>query len=176
MFHVLVVERSAIRNVMRLFATSAKRLSSLLMSNELLGPRKGDCECGCGLFGTLIKHPENHVRGCKCPKCRGRRNRSKGDSKARRARKMLLLDGANTRHEEHWRGALRVEVKAGKQIEAINVRFLSAELQSKQSCAVGDIRPFAMIAMPDNTTDGIVLMRLSEFAQFMALLKDVSEQ
>lgn len=134
------------------------------------GPRKGECACGCGLFGSLGKR--DHVRGCKCKQCLGRRNRAKGDAKARRARKMLNLYGANTRHEEHWRGAVRVEVKAGAQIEPIYTRFLKAEKQSDQGAPIGDIRPFAMIAMPDGTTDGVVLMRLSQFSNLMLLIED----
>lgn len=134
----------------------------------MLGPRKGDCACGCGLYGTLRKNPPDHIRDCKCKKCMGRRNRTKGDSKARRARTQLGIAGVNSRHEELWGGILRVEIKAGAQVGPIYTRFLLAEQQSNQACAIGDIRPFAMIAMPDGTSDGIVLMRLSYFKGFMA--------
>jgi hypothetical protein len=48
-----------------------------------------------------------------------------------------------------------------------------AEQQSKQGSALGDIRPFAMVAMPEGTSDGLVIMRLSEFQNFMALLNDL---
>ena len=61
----------------------------------------------------------------------GKRNRSKGDSKARVARKALGLTGANTRHEEHWGGGLRVEVKAGAQVGPIWTRFRDARNQSE---------------------------------------------
>ena len=74
------------------------------------------------------------------------------------------IGGANTRHEEHWGGYLRVEVKAGKQIEPIATRFILAEQQSDQHKSLGDVRPFAMIAMPDGMSDGLVIMRLSSFA------------
>jgi hypothetical protein len=42
--------------------------------------------------------------------------------------------------------------------------------QSHAAKALGDIRPFIMVAMPDGTTDGIVLMSLSEFSELAAML------
>ncbi len=138
--------------------------------------RKGECQgdasrCAlkdkCPVFGLLLKpgrDGKRRVKGCGDPSARGKRNRAKGDSKARRARKRLGIGGANTRHEEHWGGHLRLEVKAGSQVEPIATRFNAAEKQSAQAKAIGDIRPFVMVAMPDGTQDGIVLMRLSQFA------------
>ena len=126
---------------------------------------KTDCACGCGLFGTPRKKPEGHIRGCECPRCRGQRNRAKGDSKARKARKVLGIAGANTRHEELWGGDLRVEVKAGAQVKPVATKFYLAEAQSEQHRPFGDHRPFALIAMPDGTSDGLVVMRLSAFAE-----------
>lgn len=124
---------------------------------------KQDCACGCGLFGTPLKRPEGHVRGCGCPRCRGKRNRAKGDSKARTARKKLGITGVNSRHEEVWGGRCRVEMKAGKQVDPIATRFNQARLQSEVARPIGDHRRFMMIAMPEGTTDGIILMRLSDF-------------
>lgn len=143
--------------------------------------RKGECEgrqdkcavAGCPKFGTLGKagrDGKRRIKGCGDPVARGKRNRAKGDGKARRARKMLNLGGVNSRHEEHWNGALRVEIKAGAQVTPIATRFLAAEAQSAAARSHGDIRPFAMVAMPDGTQDGIVLMRLSEFAMLMDAL------
>ncbi len=138
--------------------------------------RKGECQgdrerCSlkerCPLYGTLGRpgrDDKRRIRGCGDPRARGKRNRAKGDSKARRARKRLGITGANTRHEEHWGGHLRIEVKAGNQVQPIATRFNAAEKQSAQAKALGDIRPFVMVAMPDDSRDGIVLMRLSEFA------------
>jgi len=138
--------------------------------------RKGECQGNaerctlkdkCPVFGLLLRpgrDGKRRVKGCGDPSARGKRNRAKGDSKARRARKRLGIGGANTRHEEHWGGHLRLEVKAGNQVEPIATRFNAAERQSAQSKAIGDIRPFVMVAMPDGTQDGIVLMRLSQFA------------
>jgi hypothetical protein len=133
---------------------------------------KSDCACGCGLYGTPRKRPEGHVRGCKCPRCSGQRNRSKGDKKARDARKKLGLGGANTRHEEHWGGAIRVEVKAGAQIKPVVTAYLRCEMQSEPHRPVGDHRAFAMVAMPDGWSDGLVVMRLSKFAEFTGINLD----
>lgn len=144
---------------------------------------KGECEgnkekCnaeGCPLFGTLGKAGRDgnrRIKGCGDPVARGRRNRAKGDSKARKARKALGIGGANTRHEEHWGGLLRVEVKAGKQVGPIATRFFLAEQQSAQHKSIGDVRPFAMIAMPDGISDGLVLMRLSEFSQLLERIQE----
>ena len=137
--------------------------------------RKGECQGNqdrctlkdkCPIYGSLGKagrDGKRRVRGCGDPRARGKRNRAKGDSKARRARKKLGIGGANTRHEEHWGGHLRIEVKAGAQVQPIATRFFAAEKQSAQAKAIGDIRPFVMVAMPDDIQDGIVLMRLSQF-------------
>lgn len=147
--------------------------------------RKGECQgnrerCSlgerCPLFGALGRADRNgvrRIRGCGDPAARGKRNRAKGDSKARRARKLLGIAGVNSRHEEHWGGNLiRVEVKAGAQVSPIATRFEAARRQSEAARALGDIRAFAMIAMPDDTREGIVLMRLSEFAAIVAALDE----
>ena len=152
------------------------------MSENLLKP-KADCEgnrdrctnASCPLFGTLGtagRDGKRRVKGCGDPVARGKRNRAKGDAKARRARKALGISGANTRHEEHWGGAFRVEVKAGKQIEPIWTRFLRAETQSEQARPVGDPRPFLMVAMPDGSNDGLVVGRLSDLGALLRLMNE----
>ena len=94
--------------------------------------RKGECDgrrdkCtlgdACpkfGLLGRAGRDGTRRVKGCGDPVARGKRNRSKGDGKARMARKRLGIGGANTRHEELWGGQFRLEVKAGAQIETRN--------------------------------------------------------
>lgn len=124
---------------------------------------KTDCECGCGLFGTPLKRPEGHIRGCKCPRCMGKRNRAKGDTKARKARKALGIGGVNSRHEEVWGGDLRLEVKAGAQIKPVVTAFLKCEAQSEAARPIGDHRHFMMVAMPDEWSDGLIVMRLSAY-------------
>ena len=104
---------------------------------------------------------------------RGKRNRTKGDSKARRARKKLGLaatGNAGSRHEEHWSGAFRIESKAGAQVGPIATRFHDAKAQSDAAKALGDIRPFVMVAMPDGTSRGIILMDLDEFSELVSLI------
>ncbi len=146
--------------------------------------RKGYCEgkqetCvldGCPRFGTLGRagrDGKRRIKGCGDPVARGKRKRNKGDSKARKARKKLGLSAtgnAGTRHEEHWGGMFRVEVKAGAQVGPIATRFNSAQAQSSASKSLGDIRPFLMIAMPDGSSDGIVLMTLEEFSELVSLI------
>jgi hypothetical protein len=152
------------------------------MSDSNLKP-KADCQgnrdkCSndaCPLFGTLGKAGKDgkrRVKGCNDPVARGKRNRAKGDSKARRARKTLGIAGANTRHEEHWGGAFRVEVKAGKQVEPIWTRYLLAEGQSEQARALGDIRPFLMIAMPDGSSDGLIVGRMSQLGELLRMINE----
>jgi hypothetical protein len=143
--------------------------------------RKGECngnkdKCSnkeCPLFGTLGKPGRDgrrRVRNCGDPAARGKRNRTKGDSKARRARKKLGLGGHLTRHEENWGGIFRTEIKAGAQVGPIYTRFRDAKSQSDAAKALGDVRPFVMVAMPDGTSEGIVLMTLTEFAEIVSLL------
>jgi hypothetical protein len=145
--------------------------------------RKGECEgnqekCnveGCpkfGLLGRPSRDGRRRVRGCGDPAARGKRNRAKGDSKARRARKKLGLGGYLTRHEENWGGAFRTEIKAGAQVGPIRTRFEDAKAQSDAAKAAGDIRPFVMVAMPDGTNRGIVLMDLEEFAELVTIVME----
>lgn len=136
------------------------------MTTQVAQNSKADCLCGCGLYGTPRKRPLGHIRNCKCPKCQGKRNRSKGDTKALKARKVLGIGGANTRHEELWGGNIRVEVKAGAQVNPIATRFIAAERQSEHHRPIADVRPFVFIAMPDGMSDGLVVMRLSAFAKY----------
>ena len=143
---------------------------------SLTNPDGTTHNASCRLFGTLGRpgrDGKRRVKGCGDPQARGKRNRSKGDSKARIARKKLGLVATGhlgSRHEEDWSGFFRVEVKAGAQVGPIWTRFRDASNQSKASKSLGDIRPFAMIAMPDGTSEGIVLMSLTEFAELTALL------
>lgn len=150
------------------------------MTNE----RKGECEgnrdrCNLpecprfGLLGRPGRDGKRRVKGCNDPVARGKRNRTKGDAKARRARKKLGLfatGNAGSRHEEHWSGAFRIESKAGAQVGPIATRFYDAKAQSDAAKAIGDIRPFVMVAMPDGTSRGIILMDLDEFSELVSVL------
>jgi hypothetical protein len=130
----------------------------------------------CPKYGTLgraARDGKRRIAGCGDPVARGKRNRAKGDSKARRARKQLGIVGVNSRHEEHWGGGVRVEIKAGKQVSPIWTRFLLAEGQSNASRAIADGRPFVMIAMPDDTRDGLVICRLSQVQNVAAAVLEM---
>jgi hypothetical protein len=70
---------------------------------------------------------------------------------------------------------VRSEVKAGAQIGPIATRFYAAKAQSDAAKALGDIRPFVMVAMPDGTTRGIVLMDLDEFGDLLALVRQYQD-
>lgn len=153
--------------------------------------RKGYCEgnqdkcdavinkMACPLYGTLTRASRDgkrRVRYCNDAVAKGRRNRKKGDDKASHVRRALNLKGANTRHEEHWGGVLRIEIKAGMQVQPIETRFRLAEMQSEAQRPFGDVRPFVMAAMPDGVSDGIILCRLSVFKELLVSLEDYEKQ
>ena len=113
-------------------------------------------------------------RDCDCYSCRGRRNRAKGKTKQRATRKTAdkLFGKAGptqtvTANEENWRHTVRIEVKAGKQIESLTKRFLAAEAQSNASKAVGDSRPFIFAAAPDGMSDQIWAFKASDLARIV---------
>lgn len=99
---------------------------------------------------------------------RGRRSRNKGMRKQREARKQLKIPNSKFRsnmgNEENWRGELRFEVKAGKQIQTIWTKFLKMKEQSDSNLAdVGKgSKPFVAVIKPDGTTDGLVMFRISD--------------
>jgi len=145
-----------------------------------LKPPPIDCPDGCGKTGQPLRN--GHVRGCPiatCATCRNRRNRKVGQDRQRRARKALGIPKAKQAgtlgNEEHWRGAFRVEVKAGAQTKPAATRFLRDESQSLASKAEGDPRPFLDVLMPDGMKDGIVQLRLSTWRQWIVpLLEEAS--
>jgi hypothetical protein len=119
----------------------------------------------------ICPHTDVEKRKCKCRTCINRKNRAKGKRKQNMVRKKLGIPdrkfhGADA-HEENWRSAVRIEVKAGKQVGPIATRFNKAEAQSwenvkNQVGGTGKSKPFMMVAMPDGESDGIVLCRLSQ--------------
>lgn len=136
---------------------------------------KAECGCGCGVYGTLKRPHRDGTRCvqrlCKCPRCRGKNNRRKGDRRAAQARRALGAIGARTRHEEHWGGALRIEAKAGAQVSPILTRYLAAKQQSEAARPIGDTRPFVMAAMPDRGP-ALLVLELDELAQVMAAVAE----
>jgi len=146
--------------------------------------RKGECQgrrdrCtlgdACPKFGTLgraARDGRRRVKGCGDPVARGKRNRAKGDSKARRARRTLGIAGVNSRHEEHWGGAFRIEVKSGAQVSPVITRYKSARAQSDAARAIGDVRAFVLVCMGDNERSGLAIVELDVLGQLIALLRD----
>jgi len=105
---------------------------------------------------------------CKCRTCINRRNRAKGRRKQNLARKKLGIKdnrfhGADA-HEENWATGLRVEVKAGKQVNPISTFFYKCKSQSDISHRAfgGMSKPFIQVSMPDNSTKGIVSFELDD--------------
>lgn len=115
---------------------------------------------------------EDCTRSAPCNRCRGARNRRSGMRKQRATRKALeqTFNASAAKfvgqlgNEEAWHGLpVMVEAKSGAQVGPIWTRFLAAESQAHANRAVGDVRPFVMVAMPKGVTDGLVLCRLSQF-------------
>lgn len=138
----------------------------------VIEPVKGDCSCGCGLFGTITNG--RHVRGCTCNRCRGRRNRRKGLLKQREARKALGVAPSHKfgdGNEENWSDPLfQNEVKAGAQIRPAVTAWLriEAQVQSNQT-AVGSLKkPCRAVLMPDDWgKEGLVMVRLSTWTELI---------
>ena len=90
---------------------------------------------------------------------RGRRSRNKGMRKQNEARKQLRIPNAKFRsnmgNEENWRGNLRFEVKAGKQIQTMWTKFLKMEEQSDNNLPDygANKKPFVGVLKPDGTSD-----------------------
>lgn len=130
---------------------------------------KIDCPCDkqCGRYGTPLRN--GHVKGCPCRRCLGRRNKAKGRRKQSAAARAVGIPRSNLApgHEEHFGGALRVEVKAGAQVGPIDTRYRNARAQSDQSRSIGDNRPFAFLAMPDGQKHGYVVVRTDELKQVL---------
>tara|TARA_B100000287_G_scaffold430231_1_gene485077 strand:+ start:742 stop:1149 length:408 start_codon:yes stop_codon:yes gene_type:complete len=107
-------------------------------------------------------------------------NRHSGRSKQMRAKDLLgvpeRLFGGKSADEEHWNSEVRFEVKSGNQVEPIAGRFYKAEKQSSEYAGRqkdGSMdKPFAMVAMPHGTGDGILLCRLSQIKEVVEGLQE----
>jgi len=100
---------------------------------------------------------------------RGLNNKNKGRRKQNDARKKLGIPDTRFRsqmgHEENWRGAVKVEVKAGKQEQTLWNKYKEAKLQSTSNNIIGDTRPFVFVAMPDGTSNGLVVCELDKLQE-----------
>jgi hypothetical protein len=144
-----------------------------MSSDESYLKDKADCGCGCGLYGTLKKPNRAGVRcvarGCKCNSCRGKRSHAGGHKKQNTAvRKLGIPVGrfAPT-NEESLAGYFDVEVKSGKQVGPVATWWKRTEDQVLTNQAdFGSLRkPVLCVAMPEGMSDGLVVMRLSAYAE-----------
>lgn len=105
---------------------------------------------------------------------RGLTNKNKGRRKQNLARKKLNIPDTKFRsqmgNEESWKGEVRVEVKAGKQVQTLWTKYLKAKEQSDTNTRIGDTRPFLFVAMPDGTSNGLVVMELDKLEEIVFAL------
>jgi len=111
---------------------------------------------------------------------RGLTNKNKGRRKQNLARKKLRIPDTKFRsqmgNEESWLGEVRVEVKAGKQVQTLWTKYQKAKEQSDGNTRIGDTRPFMFVAMPDGTSNGLVIVELDKLDEVVfALLKTWAE-
>ena len=111
---------------------------------------------------------------------RGLTNKNKGRRKQNLARKKLRIPDTKFRsqmgNEESWQGEVRVEVKAGKQVQTLWTKYQKAKEQSDANTRIGDTRPFMFVAMPDGTSNGLVVVELDKLDEVVfALLETWAE-
>ena len=111
---------------------------------------------------------------------RGLTNKNKGRRKQNLARKKLKIPDTNFRsqmgNEESWQGEVRVEVKAGKQVQTLWTKYQKAKEQSDANTRIGDTRPFMFVAMPDGTSNGLVVVELDKLDEVVFALLETWEQ
>ncbi len=105
---------------------------------------------------------------------RGLTNKNKGRRKQNLARKKLKIPDTKFRsqmgNEESWQGEVRVEVKAGKQVQTLWTKYQKAKEQSDTNTRIGDTRPFMFVAMPDGTSNGLVVVELDKLDEVVFAL------
>lgn len=131
-----------------------------------------------GLQGLGQKNRKNR-EGWSDNQKRGLTNKNKGRRKQNLARKKLRIPDTKFRsqmgNEESWQGQVRVEVKAGKQVQPIWNKYLKAKEQSDSNKNIGDTRPFMFVAMPDGTTNGLVIVELDKLDEIVFALLETWE-
>ena len=111
---------------------------------------------------------------------RGLTNKNKGRRKQNLARKKLRMPDTKFRsqmgNEESWQGEVRVEVKAGKQVQTLWTKYQKAKKQSDTNTRIGDTRPFMFVAMPDGTSNGLVVVELDKLDEVVFALLETWEE
>jgi len=105
-----------------------------------------ECPCGCGEVSHKLKKNQ-HVVGCKCRPCLGKRNRAKGQKAQAKGHRALGGQGFTPGNEESVGGyplVAQVEHKSGSQIPASFTKFIGTEWfrraisQANRARRVGD--------------------------------------
>lgn len=112
---------------------------------------------------------------------KGRKIRVVGKAKQDRAKELLGVpdrEMGSSAQEEFWNSPIRFEVKSGNQVESLYRQFAKCESQSYDYALQDDFNksyefPFSMVAMPNGTDDGILLVRLSELKQVVSKLQEM---
>ncbi len=132
-----------------------------------------------GLQGIGQKNKKNR-EGWSDNQKRGLTNKNKGRRKQNLARKKLRIPDTKFRsqmgNEESWQGEVRVEVKAGKQVQTLWTKYQKAKEQSDANTRIGDTRPFMFVAMPDGTSNGLVVVELDKLDEVVFALLETWEQ
>lgn len=116
---------------------------------------------------------------CTCGPCMGKRNRRKGKRSQRTVRKALNIrpeswQGRHANEESWFASNLRFEVKSGKQVQPVATRYVAARNQADAARAIGDMRPFCFVAVPDGSQP-LVVIRADELeAAVLAFIEEWS--
>lgn len=128
-----------------------------------------ECGCGCGRYGPPRRKPwaddilcTTNCDKAKCAHCRGAGNRAKGKRGQRMAAKSAGVTRHAATHEESFRGALRMEVKADRACQPAVTAFMRLEAQAEAARAVGDPRPFMAAVKVEKATEVIYMFRASQ--------------
>ncbi len=128
-----------------------------------------------GMGQKTVKKREGWSDNQKC----GLTNKNKGRRKQNLARKKLRIPDTKFRsqmgNEESWLGEVRVEVKAGKQVQTLWTKYQKAKEQSDANTRIGDTRPFMFVAMPDGTSNGLVIVELDKLDEVVFALLETWE-
>ena len=141
----------------------------------------------CRLYGIPMqrtwKDGLQRVKGCGDPVARGARSRRSGLAKQRVARKALGVAPSHKfgdANEENWCDPyFSTEVKSGAQVRAVNTFWTKclAQIESGQHDFGGQKKIPRVVAMPEGSKDGLVVMRLSDWEAFIKpLILDLGEK
>jgi hypothetical protein len=98
-----------------------------------------------------------HIRGCPCRRCKGRRTRAGGNAGQRNSAKRAGIKKVGAffaGHEEHYTGETRIEIKCGAQVRPVFTAFDKHKKQSDAARRIGDVGPsYSMRARQPRAND-----------------------